>query len=547
MLNRLRLWLRARFLSRRLDREMRDEMADHLARIVERMMAQGMARDEAERAARREFGNLNVLREEARDARGGRRLESLAADVRFGLRQFARRPVSTITMIVVLALGIGFNSALFVLVSSFVRGVPAGFTPDESLVRIRGIDRNQSRGFALGREFSSSEYAKYAAQTDLFGAVAAWTSSDVALDVGRDEESLQSGAATYVTASYFQVLGVLPIAGAGLPGHDAPELVTVISYTVWDRFYGQANDVIGRTLKVNGVPVTIVGVAPRRFNGARTGGSHVRVWLPLSARPLVQRTPAHAGQSPDTAIFGIVARLQPGIQARHTLSVVEAIAARTDAQQTTRRAGILSTDVVPLLADIGGLRRRRRALPAPSPRWSRPATRSGRPSSRRGPIAARSAGRRSRPSTWTPPGGPSWSSAGAREPGRSTSPSRARSPISAGGPTSRSSVSAGVAHAEALHRAVDRRAALLVRVLPFIERMDLALAIADVAVSRAGGSVAELAICGVPADPGAVPARHRGPPDGERAGAGGGRRGPPDRGRRPHGGRHGGWHPGARG
>ena len=110
-------------------------------------MAQGMARDEAERAARREFGNLNVLHEEARDARGGRRLESLAADARFGLRQLARRPVSTITMVVVLALGIGFNTALFVLVSSFVRGVPAGFTPDESLVRIRGIDRNQSRGF----------------------------------------------------------------------------------------------------------------------------------------------------------------------------------------------------------------------------------------------------------------------------------------------------------------------------------------------------------------------------------------------------------------
>ena len=141
----------------------------------------------------------------------------------------------------------------------------------------------------------------------------------------------------------------------------------MISHTVWDRFYGQANDVIGRTLKVNGVPVTIVGVAPRRFNGARTGGSQVRVWLPLSARPLVQRTPAHAGQSPDTAIFGIVARLQPGIQASHTLSIVEAIAARTDAQQTTRRAGILSTDVVPLLADnyfppSGEVQNRRRQL-----------------------------------------------------------------------------------------------------------------------------------------------------------------------------------------
>ena len=154
MLNRLWLGLRSLVFGRRLDRETRDEMADHLARTVERMMAQGMARDEAERAARREFGNLNVLHEEARDARGGRSLESLAADVRFGLRQFARRPVSTITMIVVLALGIGFNAALFVLISSLINGVPPGYTPDESLVRIRGIERNASRSYTIGREFS---------------------------------------------------------------------------------------------------------------------------------------------------------------------------------------------------------------------------------------------------------------------------------------------------------------------------------------------------------------------------------------------------------
>ena len=370
MLNRLRPWLRSLLFGRRLDREMRDEMADHLARTEERLVAHGMTREEAERAARREFGNPTVLREEGRDARGGRRLESLAADIRYGLRQFARRPVPTITMIVVLALGIGFNSALFVLVSSFVRGVPPGFTPHESLVRIRGIDRNPSRGFNLGREFSYPEYAEYAAQTTLFSAVAAWTSSDVALDVGRDEESLHSGAATYVTSSYFPVLGVGPIAGAGLPVQardDVPELVTVISYTVWDRFYGQANDVVGRTLKVNGVPVTIVGVAPRRFNGARTGGSQIRVWLPLGARPVVQRTPAHPGQSPDTAILGIVARLHSGVQASQTLPIVEAIAARTDAQLATQRAGILATDVVPLLADnyfppSGEVQDRRRQL-----------------------------------------------------------------------------------------------------------------------------------------------------------------------------------------
>ena len=357
MLNRVRPWLLSLLFGRRLDREMRDEMADHLARTVQRLLAQGMSRDEAEREARREFGNLNVLHEEARDARGGRRLEALAADVRFGLRQFARRPVSTITMIVVLALGIGFNTALFVLVSSLVNGVLPGVTPDEPLVRIRGIERNSSRGFTIGREFSYPEYAEYAAQSSLFSAVAAWTSSDVALDVGRDEESLHSGAATYVTDNYFEVLGIRPIAGIGLPVHaqsgtDAPDLVAVISHVVWDRFYGRAGDVVGRTLKVNGVPVTVVGVAPRRFNGARTGGSQVRVWLPLSARWIVQRSPSQGVPGYDTAIFGLIARLQPGVETSRTLPTVQAIAARA-AHQTPPQAGnvVLSTDVVQLLAD----------------------------------------------------------------------------------------------------------------------------------------------------------------------------------------------------
>ena len=195
----------------------------------------------------------------------------------------------------------------------------------------------------------------------------------MALDVGGDDESLHSGAATYVTASYFQVLGVRPMFGPGLPlnardDSDSADLVAVISHTVWERYYGRANDVAGRTLKVNGVPVTIVGVTPRRFNGARTGGSQVRVWLPLSARSVVQRRLAHAGPGPETAIFGLVARLQPGIQASQTLPVVQAVAARS-ADQVTPRGGnvVLSTDVVPLLADnyfppSGEVQDRRRQL-----------------------------------------------------------------------------------------------------------------------------------------------------------------------------------------
>jgi predicted permease len=144
--------------------------------------------------------------------------------------------------------------------------------------------------------------------------------------------------------------------GVGLPA-DArddtgrPELVAVISHVVWDRYFGRARDVVGRTLKVNDVPVTIVGVAPRRFAGTRTGGSHVRVWLPLGTRPLVQRTPASLA-SYDSALFGLVARLQPGIELDQTLPTVRAIALRSAEQTTLGQAHRSpSTDVVPLLAD----------------------------------------------------------------------------------------------------------------------------------------------------------------------------------------------------
>ena len=168
------------------------------------------------------------------------------------------------------------------------------------------------------------------------------------------ESNPQSGAATYVTGNYFQVLGLRPAAGVGLPvdakdADSAPPLVAVISHVLWERHFERSPDVIGRAMKVNGVTVTIVGVAPRRFAGARTGGSQMRVWLPLSTRPQVQRTASTLASYDDTRL-GLAARLQPGVRADQTRSIVEAIAERT-ARQTTESAGrIASTDVVPLIA-----------------------------------------------------------------------------------------------------------------------------------------------------------------------------------------------------
>ena len=103
MVMRLRWWLRSLFLRRRFEQDMQEEMAAHLASSTERLMARGLTAVQARHAARREFGNVDVLQEEARDARAGRWIESILADFRFGLRHLGRTPFSTFTMVVLLA------------------------------------------------------------------------------------------------------------------------------------------------------------------------------------------------------------------------------------------------------------------------------------------------------------------------------------------------------------------------------------------------------------------------------------------------------------
>jgi predicted permease len=356
MTTRLWLWLRSILFRARLERDMQEEMAAHLQRAAARFEGSGLSPDSARAAARREFGNLAAITEEARDARGGRGIESVLADLRYGVRRLSRTPFSAITMIAVFALGIGFNAALFIFISSVVNSPVPGITRDDSVVRIRGI--LQRGGIAIGREFSYPEYRDYASRTALFASVAAWTSSDVVVAVsgsGGAGDTLFSGAATFVTANYFHVLGVRPAAGTGLPENTPddggePPLVAVISHALWEQRFDLAPDIVGRSLKVNGTSVTIVGVAPRRFAGARTGGSQVRVWLPLSTRALLLRTGTDLA-SYDPAFLGLAARLQAGIEPDQALPAVDTIGARS-MQLTTgpQPAGRRSTDVVPMLA-----------------------------------------------------------------------------------------------------------------------------------------------------------------------------------------------------
>jgi predicted permease len=256
-------------------------------------------------------------------------------------------------MIVMLALGIGSNTALYAVMYSITTMPPPGVERDESLVRIRG-SAPTSATFTIGREFPYAEYREYAQQGELFSDVAAWTSADVVLAPGDQPDALVSGAATYVTASYFPILGVTPELGrdpnegAG-PDDGPPHLAGVISHAIWDRLFGRDPDVLGKTLVVNDMAVTVVGVAPSEFVGTRTGGSVMRVWLPLNTRATIQRGSAPFVAATDSALYGLAARLQPGVSAEAATPAVRTIAQRAVAANPLG-VPLSSADVVPMRA-----------------------------------------------------------------------------------------------------------------------------------------------------------------------------------------------------
>src|SRR5215212_4548544 len=133
------LRLRAVVARRRLEDDMQAEMREHLERATERFLARGLSPADARLAARREFGNDAVLQEEARDVRGGRWVADLGEDLRFAFRHFARQKLAAATIVTVLALGIGANTAIFSVMQAWLLRPAPAVPDDDAHARIYGL------------------------------------------------------------------------------------------------------------------------------------------------------------------------------------------------------------------------------------------------------------------------------------------------------------------------------------------------------------------------------------------------------------------------
>ena len=324
---------------------MQTEMSEHLERSTARLVARGLSPEDARHAALREFGNVAYLQEEARDARGAGWVDALAADSRFALRHFARKPGTTLTMLVVLVAGLAISTLLFTYVYAYAKQPPPGVTLEDDLVRIRGSRTygGPERGY---RTFSEEEFLEHRKLTTHFSAVAGWTDASAALTVGDGAERQRLAArVTFVTENYFSVLGVRPVLGPGLPAFGANDpstaAVAVIGHIAWEQLFAKSPSAIGSTLVVNGVQVTIVGVAPERFIGF-PGYSRFQLWMPVAASRLL--LPEAANE------FRAVGRLREGVSMSAATAATQAVTARTAERFDEIRALDPAADVVPLLS-----------------------------------------------------------------------------------------------------------------------------------------------------------------------------------------------------
>jgi len=238
-------------------------------------------------------------------------------DLRFALRQFAKSPGFTAIAVLMLALGIGLSTSSFSMANAFLlRNVP--YPDADRLVRVFGTSRQtQTGGHAPGNAIDLRETATS------FSAIALYNGDNYSIgEPGQPAEQVFGMAAT---ANFFDLLGGHPFMGRGfLAGEDQsdPPTVAVLSYRAWVRRYAGDPKVIGRTIRINTQPYTIIGVLPASFEA-------LIVWGPFEFVMPRSMVPSFRTSRTDTWMQ-VVARLKPGVSLRLAQTELSALASRLE-------------------------------------------------------------------------------------------------------------------------------------------------------------------------------------------------------------------------
>ena len=296
--------LRSLFRWRRQETELDEELRFHLAEETEERVAAGMSPEDARAAARRDFGNVPLIRELTRETWGWGPAERLLQDIRSAMRGMRRNPGYTCAVVLTLALGIGLNAAMYGMLSRLFLQAPPHIENAAGIHRVwvRRGDRGDPTGVYDGLRWR--KFAAFVADTDRFSAAGGYTTPwPTPNGRGQTAEELR---VSQVTGGFFEVLGARPALGRPIQLEDddptAPP-VAVIGNGYWQRRFGGTRSALGATVTFGDVTYAIVGAMPPGFSGSEPNA--VDVWLP---NQIAERV------TPDSFVRALV-RLQPGVTA----------------------------------------------------------------------------------------------------------------------------------------------------------------------------------------------------------------------------------------
>jgi predicted permease len=254
------------FAGPRADAELREELEAHLEMATAENIRRGMRPEEARRQAILESGGLTQAAEAVRAQRGLPVLENFAADVRYAVRALRGSPGFAATATITLALGIGANTAVFSVVNALLLRPPAHVAEPDRLATIYTSDGS-------GPLYGASSYADvqdFGAGAAAFSGIAAYGMTTVVLSEPESGRAADMALIQTVTANYFDVLGVPMALGRSFgPDESRPggSATVILGSTIWRRRYGADPAIVGRTIRLGGAPLTVIGVAPAGFDG----------------------------------------------------------------------------------------------------------------------------------------------------------------------------------------------------------------------------------------------------------------------------------------
>jgi predicted permease len=303
--SQLRSWLRATSRRSRMEREMEAELRFHIETRVEDLIRGGVSRQEAMRQARIEFGGLERIKEEGREARGVQLLDELMQDLRYGARMFRRSASFTAVAILTLALGIGANTAIFSVVNAVLLS-PLPYANPERLALVKEVLPNTSPD---PFNVSGPDIVQIQKMNHVFEGVGGFRVWTYELSGKSEPERV---TANRISSDLFNVLGVQPLAGRAFTPQEEQfgHQVVILSYGLWQRQFGGQQNILGQTFNLDRKPYTIVGVMPQSFVFPLPGmlqGVKADLWVPLG---LSKEELADFG---DNFSYTVVGRLKPGI------------------------------------------------------------------------------------------------------------------------------------------------------------------------------------------------------------------------------------------